>query len=64
VNRFGLVSALFLGCALLLIVTRNPYGNVPVHAFASHVIMDTNGRYQYPSIVRSALPRCHGLLTS
>jgi hypothetical protein len=48
VNRFGLVSALFLGCALLLIVTMNPYGNLPVHAFASHVIMDTNDRYQYP----------------
>jgi hypothetical protein len=38
---------------LLLIVTMNPYGNLPVHAFASYVIMDTNDRYQYPSIVRS-----------
>jgi hypothetical protein len=55
VNRFGLVSALFLGCALLLIVTMNPCGNLPVHAFAfaSHAIMDTNDRYQYRSIVRS-----------
>lgn len=46
-----------LGAAVLLaaglIVLMNPYGNLPVRAFGSHVIMDTNDRFQYPAIVRS-----------
>lgn len=46
-----LVSAL-LACGLLIAVA-NPYGNMPVAVLGSHVIMDTNQRFQYHAIVRS-----------
>jgi hypothetical protein len=39
--------------AVALIVAMNPFGNLPVHAFGEHVIMDGNERYQYPAIARS-----------
>jgi hypothetical protein len=41
-----------LACALILVA--NPYGNLPPMVLASHVIMDTNQRFQYPAIARSA----------
>ena len=42
-----------LTVAALLILVGNPYGNLPHVVFRSHVIMDSNQRYQYPAIVRS-----------
>ncbi len=48
----GVIGAELIVTALLILV-GNPYGNLPHVLFRSHVIMDTNQRYQYPSIVRS-----------
>jgi hypothetical protein len=44
---------IFVSLPFLLIILMNPYGNLPVHLFGSHVIMDSNQRFQYPTIVRS-----------
>jgi len=55
----GFLKRIVLGLALtscliyLFIVLMNPYGNLPLHVFGPHVIMDTNQRFQYPAIVRS-----------
>jgi hypothetical protein len=48
-----LTFGLGLSAAFALTVLMNPFGNLPVHAFGAHVIMDTNDRAQYPAIVRS-----------
>ena len=48
-----LTFGLGLGGVLSLIVVMNPFGNLPVRAFGSHVVMDTNDRAQYPAIARS-----------
>lgn len=45
------VAVLALG--LLLVVAMNPYGNLPKLLFQRHVIMDSDQRFQYPSIIRS-----------
>ena len=50
---FLLVFAGTLVSAFAFIALMNPFGNLTPRAFAAHVIMDTNDRYQYPSIVRS-----------
>jgi len=47
----AMVVELLLACALILVA--NPYGNLPPLLFSSHVIMDTNQRFQYPAIARS-----------
>jgi hypothetical protein len=52
-RTFLLVFALAFGSAFAFIILMNPFGNLPALAFATHVIMDTNDRYQYPAIVRS-----------
>jgi hypothetical protein len=52
-RRCALAFTLSLALAGALIVAMNPFGNLPVHAFGAHVIMDTNDRFQYPAIVRS-----------
>jgi hypothetical protein len=52
-KAFALAFAGLLGFVLVFIAAMNPFGNLPVHAFGPHVIMDTNDRYQYPAIVRS-----------
>ena len=50
---FLLVFAGTLVSAFAFIALMNPFGNLTPRAFAAHVIMDTNDRYQYPAIVRS-----------
>jgi hypothetical protein len=50
---FLLVFVGTLVSAFAFIALMNPFGNLTPRAFAAHVIMDTNDRYQYPSIVRS-----------
>ena len=52
-KQFVLALGLTLGLTLGLIVVMNPFGNLPVRAFGSHVVMDTNDRYQFPAIVRT-----------
>jgi hypothetical protein len=52
-KRTLLVFGLALGLLLALIIAMNPFGNLPVHAFGPHVIMDTNDRFQFPAVVRS-----------
>jgi hypothetical protein len=47
----AVVVELLLASALVLLA--NPYGNLPPLLFSSHVIMDTNQRFQYPAIARS-----------
>ena len=44
----GLNAALYL-----FVLAMNPFGNLPNTVLAKHEIMDTNQRYQYPSVVRS-----------
>ena len=44
-------GALALGLAF--VVAMNPYGNLPQLLFKRHVIMDSDQRFQYPSIIRS-----------
>ena len=44
----GLNAALYL-----FVLAMNPFGNLPSWALPRHEIMDTNQRYQYPSVVRS-----------
>ncbi len=48
----GVVGAELMIAALLILI-GNPYGNLPHVLFRSHVITDSNQRYQYPSIMRS-----------
>ncbi len=48
----GLFAGLFFVC-LALIVTQNPYGNLPKLLPMPHVITDTAQRHQYPGIVRT-----------
>jgi len=51
-----LIAAVFVGELLIvcaLIAVANPYGNLPHLLLKSHVIMDTNQRFQHPSIARS-----------
>ena len=50
------VAATFAGAlaaALVFIVAMNPYGNLPRLLPGRHVIMDSDQRFQYPSIARS-----------
>ncbi len=37
----------------LFVLAMNPFGNLPNTVLRSHVMMDDNQRYQYPSVVRS-----------
>ncbi len=45
--------ALFAGGTYAFIAIMNPYGNLPLNILGSHIIMDSNQRYQYPAIIRS-----------
>jgi hypothetical protein len=53
VKQLLATSGLAAALALSLVAAMNPFGNLPVQAFSSHVIMDTNDRFQLPAIVRS-----------
>ena len=52
-RRFLLVFGLALLACLALIAIMNPFGNLSPRLLGTHVIMDTNDRYQYPAILRS-----------
>jgi hypothetical protein len=52
-KRFLTTLGLVLGLALGLVVLMNPFGNLTPRAFGTHVVMDTNDRFQLPAIVRS-----------
>ena len=53
VRTIAITFAGALATAFIFIVTMNPYGNLPKLLFARHVIMDSDQRFQYPSIIRS-----------
>src|SRR6478735_8097823 len=44
-----------LAVAFGFIVLMNPYGHLPLHVFGTHVIMDSNQRFQYPAVARSGV---------
>jgi len=44
-----------LALAFGFIVLMNPYGHLPLHVFGTHVIMDSNQRFQYPAVARSGV---------
>jgi len=52
-RAFSIALAVELVLVCGLIVLANPYGNLPPLLFSSHVIMDSNQRFQYPAIARS-----------
>lgn len=53
VKALAVTFAGALAAALIFIVAMNPYGNLPKLLFKRHVIMDSDQRFQYPSIIRS-----------
>ncbi len=45
--------AMALALPTLFVIALNPYGNLPKPGSGRHVIMDSDQRFQYPSIARS-----------